>query len=1415
MSSVDNRVVAMKFDNKQFQAGVKDTMGSLADLNQSLKMEGASKGLSSVSDAVGKFSLGRIGEAVDSIAGRFSAMSVIAITALSNITTKAMAAGAQLVKSLTIAPISEGFADYNLKLTSVKTIMNATGESLEVVNGYFKELDTYADKTVYNLSDMTGAFAKFTNAGVGMDKSVPAIKGIANMVALAGQGANEASIAMYNLSQSIAGGFLTTTDYKSLNLANVATKDWKNNMIEAAVAAGQLQKTGDDAYSIVSGKAGNAYTSAALFNEALAEGWATSDILLGVLGNYGDATTELGAKAQAAAQDVKSLPMMMETLKASVGTGWTETFEILLGNVEESTKLFTGLTGVIQGVLDGMSNARNGILEDWKALGGRTNLIEGIKNIWEAFLKVIEPIKKAFRDIFPPKTGADLFELTNVFQRFTEKLMITDKQFNQIKRIATGVFSAFQLIGTIIGHTIRVFGQLFGAMKEGESLNILEFFAKIGDWLTKLNKAAEADNNLRRWFNETAAAIKRPIEFIKAFAETVKGLFQEFKGGAAESAGGVFDRIKARVVPLSDFFKSLSGFVGTVIDKIGQLWKFLEPVRTALSSFFRSIGDGIKNAITNITFDQGLDAINTGLLAGLVLVVKKFLGGGLDFFKSGTGFVDKIKGMFDGVTDTLSAMQAKLKSEVLMKIAGAIGILALSVLALSLIDSGALTKSLTAITVMFVQLGAALAIFDKIGSPKAAANMGLLAVAFGLLGGAILILVASVAILAQLDWEGLAKGLGGVVVLIGALTGAAVLLNGNTQGAVAGAAAMVVMAGAIAILAGVVKIFSSMEWEELGKGIGGVVVLLGVLVGATHLLSTNAAGLIAGATSMLIMAGAVAVLAGVVKLFSGMNWDELAKGMGAMAVALGILAIAMKVMSAGLPGAGALIVAAAAVLIMAKALDQMGQMSWEQIAKAVVLLASSLAILAGAMYLMSAGLPGAAAVLVMAAALAVLAPVLIMLGEMSWQAIGMGLAALAGVLLTLGVSAMLLIPALVPLLLLGTAITLLGAGLALAGVGILSFATGLALLAGIGAGAAVVLGLLFNKILELIPKAIAALATGIVDFARIISESGPTFVAAVVTLITSIATAIDTSAPVVVNTLVKLVHLLLDTLVKNVPLFVEKGYAIITGFLNGIAKNLPGVITAGTNIIIAVIQGIGANALRIANAAASTIVTFVNGLATAVRTHSGAINEAGQNLASAIISGMTSGLTSGISKVASKAKEVAQGALNAAKKLLGIASPSKEFFKVGVWSDKGLEGGFDKGAGGVEAAAENTAQRALDVMKKTLGNLGDVLTKNELDLSPTIRPVLDLTDIQKGSKTIDGLLTPTAIVPLESYAQASAIAVEQRAAREAAADISTDSATTGPLVEVTQINNSPKALSASDIYRQTKNLVSTVKEVLP
>jgi phage-related protein len=270
-----------------------------------------------------------------------------------------------------------------MTLNAVQTTMAGTGKTAEEVEKQLKKLDEYADKTVYSTADMLNNLPKFTNAGVELEKATTAMIGIANATALAGGDAGKASIAFYNLGQAIGTGYLTRMDYNSINNAGIATMEWKNQMIEAAIAQGTLTKVGENSY-----KAGKkTYTLQQLFIDGLQEQWATTDVMMKVFGDYGDETTEIGKKAQASAQNIKSFTMMMDSLKATAGTGWKDTWQLIFGDLDAATKFWTELSNFISGIIEGMADARNKLLEG--ALG------KSFKGLADKINNIISPAKKA------------------------------------------------------------------------------------------------------------------------------------------------------------------------------------------------------------------------------------------------------------------------------------------------------------------------------------------------------------------------------------------------------------------------------------------------------------------------------------------------------------------------------------------------------------------------------------------------------------------------------------------------------------------------------------------------------------------------------------------------------------------------------------------------------------------------------------------------------------------------------------------------------------------------------------------------------------------------------------------------------------------------------------------------------------
>lgn len=359
--TVDERVVSMQFDNRNFEKNVQTSMSTLEKLKQKLNLTGASKGLENVNAAAKKVDMSPLSKGVEVVRTKFSALEVMGVTALANITNSAVNAGKRVAESLTIAPIKTGFNEYELKMNSTQTIMASTGETLETVNKHLNELNEYSDKTIYSFQDMTQNIGKFTNAGVKLEDAVLAMKGISNEAAVSGANANEASRAMYNFAQALSVGYIQRIDWKSIELANMATVEFKDQLLEAAIAAGTVKKNADGMYTTLA-HPDKAYKAAAMFTETLDDQWLTTEVLINTLKDYADEETEIGKKATKAATEVKTFTQMLDTLKESAQSGWAKTWELIFGDFEEGKTLWTKIGKVVGGVIDKMSNARNALV---------------------------------------------------------------------------------------------------------------------------------------------------------------------------------------------------------------------------------------------------------------------------------------------------------------------------------------------------------------------------------------------------------------------------------------------------------------------------------------------------------------------------------------------------------------------------------------------------------------------------------------------------------------------------------------------------------------------------------------------------------------------------------------------------------------------------------------------------------------------------------------------------------------------------------------------------------------------------------------------------------------------------------------------------------------------------------------------
>lgn len=1465
MSSIDERVVSMKFDNKQFEAGVKQTLATLNNLNKGLKLDGATKGLNGISAAAKGVNLGHIGSAVDSIAGKFRALGVVAVTAIGTITTQAVQSAQRLVKSITLEPILKGLREYETNLNSIQTILANTGlegkAGLQQVTGALDELNRYSDQTIYNFSEMAKNIGTFTAAGVKLDVATGAIKGIANLAAVSGSNAQQASAAMYQLSQALAAGRLTLIDWNSVVNAGLGGKVFQESLKETArvhgVAVDQIIK------------------DAGSFRGSLEKGWITGEILTETLNKFtGDLNAQqlktmgyneeqiagilkMGKVAQDAATKVKTVSQLIGTLQEAAGSGWARTWQLIFGDFEEARTLFSNVNNVLGGFIQRSADARNKVLGDWKALGGRKVLIEGIALAFNFLMEVITPIGKAFRDIFPATTGRQLYALTVTMRDFFSSIRLGEDTMTNLRRTFAGVFAILGIGLDVVKGAVSLLFRLFGVVTEGSG-GFLEATANIGDFFVGLRKALQEGKGIEAFFGRFGDILEVPIRLLKDLGSFLGSLFDGFNG---EKAAGQVSDLAKQLDPIGRLGGVIATVWGKVISVLDNVWDVAAPLAIKLGNFLAKFGTALSDLFGDM--DLTLGGLG-GLLAG---------GGLAALFASLASAVGNVGGIFNTLTDSLGTMQNTLRAVTLLQIATALGILTLSVVALSKIDVAGLTRALTAIVIMFGQLFGLMLIFEKLAGFTGLAKMPLVALALIGLGLALRVLVESVEALSKLDWEGLAKGLTGVTVLLGALILATRFMP-PASGLISTGLGLIILAGAIRLLAESVDELSGLSWEEMAKGLVGVGVLLGALTLFTKFAGANKAGLLSGAGILLLavgikiladaledfakfsweeiarglvaMAGGLTLMAAALILIppssllsaaaifvtaaslgliadalqdmSGMKWDEIGRGMTVLAGALTLIAAALILIPpTSLLSAAAVLVVAASLGMIGDALKDMSKMGWEEIAKGLVVLAGALTIIAAAVTVMTTALPGAAALLVVAASLAILAPVLLLFGKMEWEEIAKGMVVLAGAFTIIGLAGLLLTPVVPTLIGLGVAITLLGVGMAAAGVGLLAFSAGLTALSVSGAAGAVAIVGIVSALAGLIPLVMTQIANGIIAFAKVIGTAGPAMTKAMTAIILALVAAINKTSPKVIETLLKMLQLFLTKMLQYAPKLTDTALRLLVAFLNGIARNIGKVVTAAVSVAVAFLNGISKNLPRIIQAGVNLIINFVNGVANALRNNRERINAAGRNLGSAIIQGIVSGMAGGIGAVASKAREVASAALNAAKNFLGISSPSKEFAEVGKWMDLGMVQGLNKFSKVVTASAEDVGNNALEGMKKSLSKVSGTIG-GDIDVRPTIRPVLDLTDVKKGASKITTMLPTKPIEIRPAYSSAVStlrgFTATQASLRAQATPPPTEAK---PVVQQTfnQTNNSPKALSPAEIYRQTKNQLSVAKGVMP
>jgi tape measure domain-containing protein len=1271
-TTVDERVVEMRFDNKQFERNIQTSLSSLDKLKKSLNLEGAAKGLETVNDAANKCSgnMSPLSNAVETVRVRFSALEVMAITALQNITNSALAAGKNLVSAFTIDPIKTGFEEYETQINAVQTILANTsskGTTLDQVNNALDELNHYADMTIYNFTEMTRNIGTFTAAGVDLDTSVAAIKGIANLAAVSGSNSQQASTAMYQLSQALAAGTVKLQDWNSVVNAGMGGQVFQDALKETAKVHGiAIDEMIKDEGS---------------FRETLSKGWLTSDILTETLAKFtGDlnedqlrtmgyaddqikSIMEMGKTANDAATKVKTFTQLFDTLKEAAQSGWTQSWEIIVGDFEEAKELLTEVSDTFSAVINASADARNKMLQDWKDLGGRTMMIEAVKNVFEGLVSVVKPVREAFHEIFPPMTGKQLADITERVRDLTAKFKMGEESSKNLKNTFKGVFAVLDIVGQAFKAVAGGVGELIGLFLPAGN-GVLSLTGSFGEYLVKLDETVKKTDVFGKAVSTVVDIVKTAITFVKTAGEKVKefgkAAGEKFDFPGFELFHSFLERVHDRMAQIGDGAGKMKSGVIVAFEMMGEALekcKFLK-VMEALWIAVKVIAGGIADAVGtmmgtlaeklgNADFSGVLDILNSIAVGGIAVSISKFLKSVTEPLEGLNGVLEGVTGILDGVRGCFEAYQTNLKAGTLLKIGAAIALLAGSIVAISLIDSDKLSASLGAITVLFANLLGAMAIFNKISSDtgkvsKACTAMIAMSVAVSILAGAL-------KKVSDLDWGELARGLVGIAGLTAIVVASSKAMASGQKQVMKGATSLIIFGVAIKILASACKDLSRLQWDELGRGLTGVGVLFAEIAVFLRVAKFNGK-MISTATGIVILSAAMKVLASACKDFGQMEWSEIGKGLAGIGGLLAELAVftnlagnAKHVMSTGV----ALIAIGAAMKIFASAVKDFGQLQWDEIGRGLTAMGGALAEVAIAVNLMPKNMIGiGTGLVIVGGALEIIANCMSKFGGMQWEEIGRGLTVMGGALAelaislnfmkgTLGGSAALLVAS-GALAVLAPVLSILGAlSWEAIAKGLISIAGAFTIIGVAGAvltplvptilalsGAFALIGvgvLTIGAGLLAAGTGLSALAIGFTALATAGAAGATAIVAALTVIVTGIAglipavltkvgegiiaicKVIAAGAPAIGEAVKAVVLTLIDVFVSCVPQLADGALQLVVGVLADLVTYTPQIVDLAFKFLIGILEGIASNLPSLIKAGVDVLVAFFAGIVDALR----------------------------------------------------------------------------------------------------------------------------------------------------------------------------------------------------------------------
>ena len=1338
-STIDRKVVEMRFDNSDFEKNVSITLNSLKQLQNSLNMTESCKSLKSLESTVNGIDVSGLNGAISTIESRFSNLGIIGMTVIQNLTNTAINS-AKKVLSAVVGAIKQGGITRATNIENAKFQLAGLGIAWKDIS---EDIDYGVKDTAYSMDAAAKAASSLVASGIQLGDSMKtSLRGISGVAAMTNSSYEEIS----SIFTTVAGqGKLMTMQLRQLEMRGLNV---------AAIMGQQLGKTEAEIRDMVTkGTIDFATFSKAMDDAFGAHAKDANKTLNGTLSNVKSALARIGAEfVQPIIENEGPLVQMLNALRVKIN----EVKDAIIPFAKDTT---TAINNLFSNITKKIEDAD--LTNSFKIFN---NIVDVLKNTLRGLYNILKIIGSTFKDVFPESASNGILAFTEKLKDFTSNIKMSKDTTEKLKNTFRGFFSLLDIGKQLLENLEK---PLSVVLKIGVSLGrvFLTVTSSLGAWITKIDQAIEK------------------VGFFKSIFSS----FDADTSGFDKFVNNVSDKIS----PLELLFLGLSKIIQGVGFAISKISVVIGKASDIVLKIFSNLFSGLKEAMGGSNASEAIKLVNSGFLAVVLYKLKDLIGTLTASINNLKPFGETVRNTINTLKGALFELEKNLKTDSLKNVASAVLELAVAVLILSSVDDKKLATSLGAVTGLLIEMMTAMKAMDKISGKGIKETYSITNIIIKM-AESILILAVAVKVLASVPFDSMMGAMLGITILLGEMVGVAFIFSKFESNFKKAATSMILMAVAINLLVKPVTKLASLEFEAMMQGLLGVTILLGEMIGVAFIFSKFESSFRKAATSMILMAVAIKTLIGPVVTLASLDFLAMMQGLLGVTILIGVLVGASALMSKVAPmmivGSAGLLLMSVAMLALIPTLKTLESMSGGDLAKVIAGIGFLLLTLAGGLTAMIVALPGAAALMVAAKALLVLTGVLTVLAAIPFLDLLKALGMMASTFLSISV--------------VGTICGVLSPLLIAFGVALMTVSVACGIMAAAmtalsisGVAGITALKIVLSGFITMIPDICKALGESIIGLCDVLIKVTPKIMELILKIIIGICDTIIQACPKISKALIAVVFMACDVLLECVPKIINTGIALLLAFLhgiadnigevvttaieiivnllNGIAKKIPDVIAAGVNVAMSFIEGIVMQIPIIVDRAGKLIVSFLNGLADSIRKNAEDIHNAAKNFINAffeamltviagkegaskfknigknIIDGLKNGIKKSISKIKDIAKDIGSSLLNGVKSFLGIKSPSREFMKIGMYSDEGLAGGLKKYAGAVVDAAKNVASGAINTIDNGLSGMSNLIS-DALEGGPTIRPVLDLSDIESGARQINGMFSARQAVALAS-----------------------------------------------------------------